>query len=56
MAFLSAIAGLFTKGVAKTVMSGTNEILKSVDSLHTSAEEKSEIRKSVIETVLSTQT
>jgi len=50
----TALKGLF-KGGAKPVMDGTNEILKTVDGLNTSQEEKAEIRSKVILAVIDAQ-
>jgi len=43
------------KGGAKTVMAGANDILKTVDQLHSSAEEKAEIRAKIITAVVNAQ-
>ena len=55
MGFLSTIKETFAGGGAGGVVKGANEILKSIDGLNTSEDEKAEHRKSVIETVVQAQ-
>ena len=55
MGWLSKITGAFTSGGTSAVIEGGNEILKSIDGLSTSAEEKKNLRAGVINTMINAQ-
>lgn len=55
MGLFAKIAGVFGGGGAKAVLDGGSKILQSIDGLTTSAEEKKELRASVIGTMVQAQ-
>ena len=52
---MGLLANIFNMG-GKPILDGANEILKSVDGLHTSQQEKASIRSSIITKVIDAQT
>ena len=56
MGLIAKVAGFFGGGGAKAVLDGGSQILKSIDGLSTSAEEKKSLRASVINTMVNAQT
>ena len=55
MGFIKSIKDAFSSNGASAVIEGGNQILKSIDGLTTSAEEKKELRASVVNTMVTAQ-